>query len=82
MIILFQPKSKWVVSEEPDDSEDPDKISTYLADPIIKPSAIKEAGGIINYWDRAKQHRPRVSKMGLDFCSAPGECNWFYLPSL
>jgi len=51
MIILFQPKSKWVVSQEPDDSEDPDKISTYLADPIIKPSAIKEAGGIINYWD-------------------------------
>jgi len=40
-----------------------------LADPIIKPSAIKEAGGIIMYWDRAKQHRPQISKMGLDFCS-------------
>jgi hypothetical protein len=61
------------VSTEPDNSSDPDTIATYLADPIIKSSAVKEAGGVMKYWNRAKEHRRCISKMGLDFCSAPGK---------
>jgi hypothetical protein len=64
-----------VVARESDDVQDPDSIATYLADPVIKSSVIKEAGGIMKYWNRATEHRPRVAKMGLDFCSAPGERN-------
>jgi hypothetical protein len=64
-----------VVATEPDDAQDPDTITTYLADPVVKPSVIKEAGGIMKYWDQAAKHRPQVAKMGLDFCSAPGERN-------
>jgi hypothetical protein len=54
-------KSKWVTTQDFDDSQDPYAISTYLTDPVIKSSAIKEAGGVMKYWDRATQHRPRVS---------------------
>ena len=74
-------KSKWVRTQDSDDSQDPDTISTYLTDPVIKSSAVKETGGVMKYLDRATQHRPRVSKMGLDFCSAPGDfhCFYFYL---
>ena len=74
-------KSKWVRTQDPDDSQDPDTISTYLTDPVIKSSAVKEAGGVMKYWEQATQHRPRVSKMGQDFCSAPGDfhCFYFYL---
>jgi len=64
-----------VVAPEEDDAQDPDTIVAYLADPVIKPSVIKEAGGIMKYWDRAIKHRSRVAKMGLDFCSAPGKRN-------
>ena len=34
-----------VVATEPDNSSDPNTIATYLADLIIKSSAVKEAGG-------------------------------------
>ncbi len=33
----------------------------------------------MKYWDQATQHCPCISKMGLDFCSAPGEFNWFFI---
>ena len=80
-MLLFEMKSKWVRTQDPEDSQDPNTISTYLTDPVIKSSAVKEAGGVMKYWDRATQHRPQVAKMGLDFCSAPGDfhCFYFYL---
>jgi hypothetical protein len=37
-------KSKWVRTQDLDDSQDLDAISIYLTDPVIKSSAIKEAG--------------------------------------
>src|ERR1700748_779458 len=76
-------KSKWVRTQDSEDSQDPDTISTYLTDPVIKSSAVKEAGGVVKDWDQATQHHPRVAKMGLDFCSAPGDfhCFYFYLYS-
>ena len=61
------------MATEPDNSSDPNTIATYLADPIIKSSAVKEAGGVMKYWNLAKEHRTCISKMGLDFCSAPGK---------
>ncbi len=72
--IISQAKSKWVVSTEPEEDL-PDTIATYLADPVVKSRTIKEPGGIMKYWNQAIKHRPRVAKMGLDFCSAPGKCN-------
>ena len=71
-------RSNWVRTQDLDDSQDPDTISTYLTHPVIKSSAVKEAGGVMKYWDQATQHRPQVSKMGLDFCSAPGHFHCFY----
>jgi hypothetical protein len=44
-------KSKWVRIQNLDDSQDPEAISTYLTDPVIKSSGIKEAGGVMKYWD-------------------------------
>ncbi|KAF8240458.1 hypothetical protein L208DRAFT_1233299 [Tricholoma matsutake] len=66
-------KSKWVVPTESDNNQNTNTILTYLVDPVIKSSAIKEAGGYMKYWNRATEHHRRVGKMGLDFCSAPGQ---------
>ncbi|KAF8239996.1 hypothetical protein L208DRAFT_1235128 [Tricholoma matsutake] len=66
-------KSKWVVPTESDNNQNTDTILTYLADPVIKSSAVKEAGGYMKYWNQATEHQPRVGKMGLDFYSAPGQ---------
>jgi hypothetical protein len=74
-VFVFQAKSKWVVATEPEENQDPDTIATYLADPVIRLSTIKEAGGIMKYWHQAIEQRPWLAKMGLDFCSAPGKCN-------
>ena len=67
------------MATEPDNSSNPDTITTYLADPIIKPSVVKEAGGVMKYWNQAKEHRPCISKMSLDFCSAPGKWRPFHI---
>jgi hypothetical protein len=74
-VFSFQAKSKWVVATESEENQDPDTIATYLVDPVIWLSTIKEAGGIMKYWHQAIEQRPRLAKMGLDFCSAPGKCN-------
>ncbi|KAF8220806.1 hypothetical protein L208DRAFT_1186857, partial [Tricholoma matsutake] len=52
-VFSFQAKSKWVVATEPEENQDPDTIATYLADPVICLSTIKEAGGIMKYWHQA-----------------------------
>ncbi|KAF8228811.1 hypothetical protein L208DRAFT_1403052, partial [Tricholoma matsutake] len=54
----------------------PNTIATYLADPVIQLSTIKEARGVMKYWHQAIEQQPRLAKMGLDFCSAPvdAEC--------
>ena len=72
-MIGLQAKSKWVVPTEPDNNQNTDTILTYLADLVIKSSAVKEAGGYMKYWNQATEHQPHVGKMGLDFCSAPGQ---------
>ena len=74
-VFSFQAKSKWVVATEPEENQDPDTIATYLVDPVIRLSTIKEAGGIMKYWHQAIEQRPWLAKMGLDFCLAPGKCN-------
>jgi hypothetical protein len=50
-MLLFQMKSKWVRTQDLDDLQDTDAISTYLTDPVIKSSTVKEAGGVMKYWD-------------------------------
>ncbi|KAJ3500635.1 hypothetical protein NLJ89_g9707 [Agrocybe chaxingu] len=49
----------------------PDHISTYLRDPLLPMATIKEAGGYVHYWHQASKGRPRLARMGSDFCSAP-----------
>ncbi|KAF8235177.1 hypothetical protein L208DRAFT_1392897 [Tricholoma matsutake] len=60
----------------PCSSPSPNTIASYLADPVIRLSTIKEAGGIMKYWHQDIDQRPRLAKMRLDFCSAPvdAEC--------
>jgi hypothetical protein len=50
-----------------------DHITSYLTDPVLHSDIIKDAGGYMMYWHQASLHRPRLGKMGSDFCSAPGE---------
>jgi hypothetical protein len=50
-MIGLQAKSKWVVPTESDNNQNTDTILTYLADPVIKSSAVKEAGGYMKYWN-------------------------------
>ena len=60
-----------------------DHISTYLKDPLIPTSTIKEAGGYMLYWHHASSIRPNIARMASDFCSAPGtscfECSSAYI---
>ena len=42
-VFVFQAKSKWVVATEPEENQDPDTIATYLADPVMRLSTLKEA---------------------------------------
>jgi len=52
-----------------------DNILAYLKEPLVSTAAIKEAGGYVSYWNTASTSRVRVSRMGTDFCSAPGEAH-------
>ena len=49
-----------------------DHISTYLDEGLVPLSQIQGAGGYLKWWNAALEHRPQVSKMALDYCSAPG----------
>jgi hypothetical protein len=51
---------------------DPDTFEAYLADPRLPAAHIKEAGGVLKYWEQARASRPRLARMALDFLSAPG----------
>jgi hypothetical protein len=55
-MIGLQAKSKWVVPTESDNNQNTDTILTYLADPVIKSTAVKEAGGYMKYWNQATEH--------------------------
>lgn len=70
-----QRRSKWLPSIELEESQPRslDDINTYLDDPVVSRDSVREAGGLIKYWHQAATLRPRVSKMGSDFCSAPGK---------
>jgi hypothetical protein len=63
-------KSKWAASQTID--KPTDHIQTYLKEDTISAETIKEAGGYMKYWFQARHNQPVLSKMGQDFCSAPG----------
>ncbi len=65
--------SKWAVADPTESGHGPDHILTYLKEPPVTRTTIKEAGGYIQYWHKAHATRPSLAKMGCDFCSAPGE---------
>jgi hypothetical protein len=48
----------------------------------VTADVVKDTGGVMKYWHLASTHRPRVSKMASDFCSAPGECFTFDISQL
>lgn len=51
---------------------DPDTIEAYLAAGPVHKADIDAAGGYLAYWEQAKGARPRLSRMALDFLTAPG----------
>lgn len=51
---------------------DPDSIEAYLQALPISSGELKQAGGVLNYWESALSTRPRLARMALDFLSAPG----------
>jgi hypothetical protein len=56
---------------------DPDTIDGYLEGPVISDENLKQAGGVLKYWEQALPSRPRVARMALDFLSAPGNISSF-----
>lgn len=50
-----------------------DDINTYLDEPPILEIVLCGMGGPMQYWYQAAVTRPRLAKMGSDFCSAPGK---------
>lgn len=62
--------------EEPKKKHPYDHIETYLKEPILTKEAINAAGGYLNLWEAARQTRPCVTQMALDFISAPGILNY------
>jgi hypothetical protein len=68
-----QHKSKWLPTPTLSQAQRLNDIITYLDDPVVSPGAIQEAGGLMNYWHQAANLHPHLSKMGSDFCSAPGK---------
>ena len=51
-----------------------DSIETYLDDPIVPLALIAGQGGVMKYWYHLEEPNPKLSRMGLDFLSAPGKC--------
>jgi hypothetical protein len=64
-MIGLQAKSKWVVPTESDNNQNTDTILTYLADPVIKSAAVKEAGGYKIGFVHSLQHH--VNMKGNSF---------------
>jgi hypothetical protein len=67
--------SKWATTSAAGVTRQIDDITTYLDDPVASIEVVWEAGGYMKYWYQASLRRPNLSKMGSDFCSAPGM--WF-----
>src|SRR4051812_34420955 len=51
---------------------DPDSIEAYLSTPQVSEQDIDQAGGVLAYWEQARETRPKLARMALDFLSAPG----------
>ncbi|KDQ06944.1 hypothetical protein BOTBODRAFT_120729, partial [Botryobasidium botryosum FD-172 SS1] len=52
--------------------QDDDTIAAYLDEPLLSQKMIEDGGGYLAYWERARERRPKLSQMALDFLSAPG----------
>ena len=50
-----------------------DSIDAYLTEPPVPPHEINNAGGILQYWEKHAVVRPHLSRMALDYLTAPGE---------
>ena len=50
-----------------------DSIETYLNDPIVPLALIARQGGVMKCWYHLEEPNPKLSRMGLNFLSAPGK---------
>ena len=77
LTIKIQDFSKWAVNPEglaagTQKKHNHDHIETYLGEPVLTADSIAAAGGYLNYWQTSLKTRPCVTRMALDYVSAPG----------
>jgi hypothetical protein len=71
-ILRYQARSRYAPSAtQPKLPQD--HITTYLKEPLLPSTVIKDAGGYMQYWHQASSTRPNLARMASDFCSAPGK---------
>ena len=49
-----------------------DTIQAYLDSPVMPADLLKSIGGSIAYWHTQEAAMPSLSRMGSEYCSAPG----------
>jgi hypothetical protein len=55
-----------------------DSLEAYLEAPPVTPDVIRQAGGVLAYWEQAQKTRPHLARMALDYLSAPGQKYIYY----
>ena len=74
-----EPVSKWTLQVEDDGSDvlapNIDNIQHYLDEPVLPKKTLQLVGGVMMYWHSRSSECPGLSRMGSDFCSAPGKFN-------
>lgn len=64
--------ARWRTLAAPAPARPADSIYTYLEDVVIPSAAIEASGGVMKFWFSLEGTCPNLSRMGSDFCSAPG----------
>lgn len=78
MLITIQTdESIWMAKSgdqsKPKNKKPHDHIESYLADPVLSSETITTMGGYLAHWEAVRTSRPSVTRMALDYISAPGE---------
>jgi hypothetical protein len=60
------------LEDEDEEEQEVDDINAYLSEGVVKSSTITKLGGVMKYWHGQSAKHTRLSKMGQDYCSAPG----------
>lgn len=56
-------------------------MAAYLAEPRVPTVQIQAAGGILEWWERQRSTRPRVTAMAIAYLTSPGKSTVMLTPS-